>query len=78
MKNSEIPVSSIDYERNKDRDAHPDLQNNSVTAEFDLENVFQLPIANASILFYLRKFGVHNLCVAVNKIVYNVSWNEFI
>lgn len=67
-------------ERNKDRDVKPEIahQNKSVVAEFDLENVFQLPIANASILFYLRKFGVYNLTVVVNKIVYNVFWNEFI
>lgn len=67
-------------ERNKDREVEPDirLQNKSVVAEFDLENVFQLPIANASILFYLRKFATYNLTVVVNKIVYNVFWNEFV
>lgn len=44
-------------ERNKDRKVKPEirLQTKSVVAEFDLENVFQLPISNASILFYLRK-----------------------
>lgn len=67
-------------ERNKDRDIAKivtELVKVGVVS-FDMENVFQMPIANASQLFYLRKFGVYVLTVFFNKTVYNVMWNEFI
>lgn len=62
-------------ERGKDR------VNGDNTVEvicFDLQNVFQLPVANASNIFYKRKFSLFNLTASIKKNVYNAIWYESI
>lgn len=54
-------------ERNKDRKTNHGAKVGVIS--FDLENVFQLPIANSSQLFYLRKLGVYVLTVFFNGTV---------
>lgn len=67
-------------ERKKDREISPSVheENKSVNGAFDMENVFQLPISNASKIYYRRKFSVLNLTVVINKIVYCAMWNELL
>lgn len=38
---------------------------------FDLQNVFQLPVANASNIFYRRKFSLFNLTACLNRFFLN-------
>lgn len=65
-------------ERTKDRDISPTVhkQRKSATVAVDMENVFQLPITNASIAYYSRKFSVLSFTAVINKTVYNAMWNE--
>ncbi|KAG4065134.1 hypothetical protein HA402_007531 [Bradysia odoriphaga] len=51
-------------------------QRRSAVVAADMENVFQLPITNASIAYYMRKFAVLSFTAVVNKTVYNAIWNE--
>lgn len=66
------------YERKKDREVnlttHREMK--SATGAFDMENVFQLPISNACVVYYRRKFAVLNLTLVINKVVYCAMWDE--
>lgn len=65
-------------ERKKDRDILPVIhkQRKSGIVSDDMENIFQLPITNASIAYYSRKFSVFSFTAVINKTVYNAMWNE--
>lgn len=66
------------YERKNDRDISLTVhkENKSAIGAFDMENVFQLPISNASVVYYLRKFAVLNLTLVINGVVYCAMWDE--
>lgn len=65
-------------ERTKDREILPIVheQRKSAVGAGDMENVFQVPITNASIAYYSRKFSVLSFTLVLNKTVYNAMWNE--
>lgn len=66
------------YERKKDREISlkTHRENKSAIGGFDMENVFQLPISNASVVYYRRKFAVLNLTLVMNGVVYCAMWDE--
>lgn len=66
------------YERKNDREISLIVHRNrkSANAAFDMENVFQLPISNASVVYYRRKFAVLNLTLVMNGVVYCAMWDE--
>lgn len=65
-------------ERKKDREIPQTIhdERKSAIVDFDMENVFQLPITNASIAYYCRKFSLLSFTAVINKTVYNAMWNE--
>lgn len=70
--------STASCERKKDREISETThrENKSAVGCFDMENVFQLPISNASVVYYRRKFAALNLTLVINGVVYCAMWDE--